>query len=186
MGFLKKKPLSPEKVGERIRLEQRSGQGELKGLVDERAVESLIVFVLDSSETDGDRIVAARALGRIGDPRAVDPLVEVLNHGLRDGASEDAGKALVQLGDAGIDGLIRALEMERQRGGRPGAGQYAARFLGQAGRTDLEPVPRIGPAEMEMAGEALARFVRDPGEADPSAVSRAEASLHTIQFEERS
>ena len=73
---------------------------------------------------------AARALGQIGDPRAVDPLIEALENeyiAVRLGAAQ----ALGEIGDArAVDPLIQALEVEDEYCGV----QYeAAQALGKIG-----------------------------------------------------
>jgi HEAT repeat protein len=78
---------------------------------DTRAVvESLTNNLSNSAEATELRIAVAKALGKIGDIRAVEPLMETLSHSAE--ATEvrvEAAKALGQIGDARVTKSIRDL-----------------------------------------------------------------------------
>ena len=61
-----------------------------------------------ASKDYGKRRSAARALGELGDARAVDPLIDAL--GFHSGISDAAADALVAIGRASVDALIAQLD----------------------------------------------------------------------------
>jgi len=90
------------------------------------AVEPLIVALKDND--DLVRSYAAEALGNIGDPRAVEPLINVLKDDNKWWVREKAAKALGEIGDAAIDPLIVAL-----KDNDIGVRENAAEALGEIG-----------------------------------------------------
>jgi HEAT repeat protein len=108
------------------------------------AVEPLVAAL-----RDGPSVATAEALGKIGDPRAVEPLVAVMRRILSHPTNEDdwlqerdgevcraAAKALGRIGDArAVAPLIAAVES-----GRAGVGHVAAEALVQIGAPAVEPL----------------------------------------------
>ncbi len=92
-----------------------------------RAVDSLIRVMRDTREEDRDvRMAASRALGRIRDPRALEPLVEAL--GLPESwLPPRIAEILLEFGEAACEPLLRKLA-ER---GEVNTRAWAAEVLGQ-------------------------------------------------------
>lgn len=68
------------------------------------ATEVLVLLVRDPKRSRPVQLAAARALAGIGDPRAIDPLIQALSY-----AYGDASPALVGLGKVAVPPLIEAL-----------------------------------------------------------------------------
>ena len=102
------------------------------------------------------RAAAARALGRLGDTRAVEPLIRALGDD-SDEVRGDAVGALGQLGDArAVEPLIQALG-DREHCLRKFAAEKLAR-LGEpkwqeSVRGDLEDYRRLGSSQDPRAGD---------------------------------
>jgi HEAT repeat protein len=102
---------------------------------DSRGAEPVLVFMMD----DGVRQAAARALGKLGDPRAVEPLVFALED-RNDHLRKDAIDALGKLGDPrAILPLIAAVRGEGADEIR-GSSDYATAALAGFGEAAAEPL----------------------------------------------
>jgi hypothetical protein len=111
MGFLRRREKVPE--------EWDVAKLKSSGARDARAVEPLIALLKDESETHSARFRAAEALGELGDRRAVEALIDVLEnfregdsvYSVGQGVRTEAAVALGKLGDPrAFDPLIEALE----------------------------------------------------------------------------
>jgi len=116
---------------------------------DPRGAEPVLVFMMD----DGVRQLAARALGKLGDPRAVEALVFALED-KNDFLRKDAIEALGKLGDArAVRPLIVALRGEgagthqtsadAAAAALAGIGEAAAEALLAAFKEEAEPLVRL-------------------------------------------
>jgi len=98
-----------------------------------RGAPELVATIRDSTEDREVKNIAVRALAKIQDERAVQPLIEVL--GESDLASgQPLADAIGQFGDMAVDPLIEVLSWSRKEGQR----FWAARILGQLGSTRAE------------------------------------------------
>jgi HEAT repeat protein len=87
------------KFSRRPNVQQLKSKGDVDGLIE----------ALEYQDDHNIRLAAATALGRIGDPRAVDPLISALEDQPR--VREVAAMALGEIGDPrAVESLIRALE----------------------------------------------------------------------------
>lgn len=87
----------------------------------------------------GTREQAARALGRIGDTSAINPLADFYGREEIDDPAEAAIRALVRLGRGSVPVLI-----DLTRSGRPEVRAGSAWALGQVGgRDDIDPLIRL-------------------------------------------
>lgn len=107
------------------------------------------------------RVAAVHALGRLGDVRAVNPLIEALDD-LDMDMRRAASLALGRLGEPAVDPLIRVLE----RTGRSTVREAAASALGTLGaERAVEPLVEVlGDAEVRTQ-EAAARALVNLGSA---------------------
>jgi HEAT repeat protein len=135
------------------------GSPNVRKMEAKRNVEGLIK-VLRSRGDIGVRKEVAGALGRIGDARAVEPLIKALQHFAYD-VRKAAASALGQIGDTrAVEPLIAALNVEDRDVRSP-----AARALGQIGDTRaVEPLiaalndDKSGWSVRTAAIDALERF----------------------------
>jgi HEAT repeat protein len=121
-------------------IEKLKAKGDIKGLV--KAL-SYFGSSLDFRNREMDKIreasavrrAAARALGQVGDPRAVEPLIATLEHWGDADVRKAAAEALVKIGAPAVEPLIAALkdEVERVR-------KAAAETLVKIGAPAVEPL----------------------------------------------
>lgn len=124
----------------------------------------LFLEILTSSEDDRVRSAAALNLGSLGETRAVEPLLEILESGEAKMLIACVG-ALGELGDPrSLDALIESLESDELF--VPQIAAQALAKLGAAGERALHPLQRLA----ERGNEAEARFARE-------AIARIESEL---------
>jgi HEAT repeat protein len=163
-----------ERARRRLRRPGRTGRAraaELLGVVGGPAVGEELARVLAGDRDRAVRLVAARALGRLGDPTAVAPLLAGLADGLPAGT---VAHAVLQIGPRAVPGL----ETELATGSLAGR-TVAAELLGRLGAVTAAPAlgdvlladPDAG--VRARAATALGR-IGVPGSVDPllAAVSR--------------
>jgi HEAT repeat protein len=101
----------------RPNVQELKSQGDVNGLIE----------ALDYGDDHNIRLAAASALGRIGDSRAVDPLIDALDD--QQGVNEVAALALGEIGDSrAVEPLINALGDENWE-----VRSSAAKALGKIG-----------------------------------------------------
>lgn len=126
---------------------------------------ALLLEILSSSEEEEVRAAAALNLGCIGEVRAVEPLLEILESG-EDGLTYACVAALGDIGDPrAIDPLIEFLKVDSL-----GIPQTAAEGLGKFGAAAEKALPALqelakrgNEAEKRHALEAIARIREDLG-----------------------
>jgi HEAT repeat protein len=132
---------------------------------DERALEPLCSALLSDDEPE-TRATAACALGTLGDPRAVDALVQALEDDYLD-VAESAAEALGKIRDPrAVDALVQALEDND-----PGVRESAAKALGEirdprAVDALVQALEDNDPGVRESAAKALGE-IRDPRAGQP-------------------
>jgi len=156
---------------------------------DPRGAEPVLVFMMD----DGVRQLAARALGKLGDARAVRPLIVALRGegaGTHQTSADAAAAALAGIGEAAAEALLAAFKEEAE----PLVRLRVARALGRLGDrraveplvaalTDKEKFVRQGAAEAlgklgdGRAVEPLIAVLADPEE---NVRKRASEALESI------
>jgi HEAT repeat protein len=148
----------------------------------------------DASLLDGYRnqlfwqMAAAQLLGRLGDPRAVDPLLRVMLDPAKVDVQATAILALVRLGKPSVEAATKLLQgshtelvafnaqrIEALTGKRPVDSPYrstAALVLGTIGRSDGE-APLIAALQAEKDPSLRALFARELGKLPASAASKS-------------
>lgn len=148
----------------------------------------------DASLLDGYRnqlfwqMAAAQLLGRLGDPRAVDPLLRVMLDPAKVDVQATAILALVRLGKPSVEAATKLLQgshtelvafnaqrIEALTGKRPVDSPYrstAALVLGTIGRSDGE-APLIAALQAEKDASLRALFARELGKLPASAASKS-------------
>ncbi len=89
--------------------EERASAAEALVKIGEAAVEPLAAALKDSNASESVRACAAKALGQIGNPRAIEPLIEALNDSDWRWVRPSVVEALVKIGEAAVEPLVAVL-----------------------------------------------------------------------------
>jgi len=117
------------------------------------AVESLIVILNDDNKDTPTRQVAARILGEIGDPRAIEPLIAILSHLNISIGDNSVELALKKIGTPAVGSLISALNDKNEY-----VVQDSARILGIIGDSRaVEPLINVLKDKKYGCGESHTR-----------------------------